>query len=77
MIISRKRKSWAIFQKKHGKKLKVCLLDETSAGLSAKFGIEGPPTFIIIHKGQEKGRMLGKADNISLSAFVFSSLINI
>ena len=62
--------------KKHGKKLEIYLFDETSAGLFVKFGIEGSPAFIIFHKGQEKNRMLGKADNDSLSAFVSSSLKN-
>lgn len=59
---------------KYGKKLKVCLLDEDSIGAFMKFGIEGSPAFIIFHDGEEKGRMLGKADTQSLSSFVLKTL---
>jgi hypothetical protein len=60
--------------KRYGTKLKVCLLDEDSIGAFMKFGIEGSPAFIIFHEGEEKGRMLGKADPQSLSTFVLKTL---
>ncbi len=60
--------------KKYGKKRKVCLLDEDSIGAFMKFGVEGSPAFIIFHEGEEKGRMLGKADKESLSSFVLKTL---
>lgn len=60
--------------KKYGKGLKICLLAEDSIGAVMKLGIEGSPAFIIFHEGKEKGRMLGKADNKSLSCFVSRTL---
>ncbi len=60
--------------KKYGRKLKVCLLDEDSIGAFMKFGVEGSPAFIIYYEGEEKGRMLGKADKTSLSSFVLKTL---
>lgn len=59
---------------KYGKRLKVCLLDEDSIGAFMKFGVEGSPAFIIFHEGEEKGRMLGKADKESLNSFIIKTL---
>jgi len=59
---------------KYGKKLKVCLLDEDSIGAFMKFGVEGSPAFIIFNEGEEKGRMLGKADKETLNNFVLKTL---
>ena len=60
--------------KRYGKKLKVCLLDEDSIGAFMKFGVEGSPAFIVFHEGEEKGRMLGKADTQSLNDLVLKTL---
>lgn len=51
-------------------RLKVCILDENSIGTFEKCGIDGFPAFVIFHKGEEKGRMLGKADWDSLDRFL-------
>ena len=61
-------------EQKDGKKLKVCLLDEDSVGAFLKFGVEGSPAFIIFYDGEEKGRMLGKADKETLSNFILKTL---
>lgn len=63
--------------KKYGKKLKVYLLDEVAIGTCMKFGVEGSPAFILFDGGKEKGRMLGKANRETLSAFVSKTLQDI
>jgi len=60
--------------KTYDKKLKVFLLDEDAIGICMKFGVEGFPAFIIFEGGQEKGRMLGKANKETLSTFVQKTL---
>ena len=54
----------------YGEALKVCLQDKESLGSFEKYGIEGSPTFIIFYQGEEKGRMLGKAERDTLNAFI-------
>ncbi len=63
--------------KKYEKKLKVYLLDEDAIGTCMKFGVEGFPAFIIFERGEEKGRMLGKANRETLSSFVQKTLPDI
>lgn len=58
-----------------GEALKVCLLDMDSIGaFRQKLGIAGTPTYLILHRGKEEGRMLGQADRESLTAFVLKTL---
>jgi len=47
-------------------------LDENSARTYKYLGIEGDPTFIGYYEGNEKGRILGKADRETLISFVLS-----
>ncbi len=55
---------------KYGEALKVCLRDKETLGTFRRFEIEGSPTFIIFHEGEERGRMLGKAERDTLSSFI-------
>ena len=50
--------------------LKVCLLDEDCVRSYKKLGIVGTPTFLILYKGKEMARKLGKVDMETLSSFV-------
>jgi len=54
----------------YGEAIKVYLRDKESLGSFERFGIEGSPTFIIFYQGEEKGRMLGRAEKATLSAFI-------
>ncbi|MBW2663215.1 MAG: hypothetical protein JRD93_14785 [Deltaproteobacteria bacterium] len=56
--------------KEYGDAIKVCLLDENFTRAYKNLGIEGDPTFIGYYKGNEKGRILGKADRETLISFV-------
>ncbi|MBN1842038.1 MAG: thioredoxin family protein [Deltaproteobacteria bacterium] len=59
----------------YGEALKVCLLDMNCIGaFRQKLGIAGTPTYLILHRGKEKGRMLGQTDRESLTAFVLKTL---
>lgn len=60
-----------------GDLLKVCLLKEDFVWAHRHLGIKGSPTVIIFYQGQEKGRMLGKADKESLSSFILQTLPNL
>ncbi len=57
-----------------GKKLKVCLLDEDEIGIFMKFGVDGSPAYLIFSKGKEKGKMLGKAEILTLKNFILTVL---
>lgn len=58
-----------------GEALKVCLLDMDCIGaFREKLGIAGTPTYLILHRGKEKGRMLGQTDRKRLTAFVLKTL---
>jgi len=51
--------------------LKIGLLDESFIGpFRKRYGVPGTPTFLILHKGREKGRLLGLADEQMLGAFI-------
>ncbi len=56
--------------RKYDETLKVCLCEEDSNWPFRRFGIDGSPAFIIFHKGEAKGRMLGKADRSTLRSFI-------
>jgi hypothetical protein len=59
---------------KHVDELRVCLLDENSIETFKRYAIDGSPTFVIFHRGEEKRRMLGKADENTLNQFVIETL---
>jgi len=55
----------------HGQTLKVGILeDELMEGLKQDLGIRGTPTFLVLVQGKEKARMLGLADQVSLTDFI-------
>ncbi len=56
--------------REYGETLKVFLSEEDSIGVFRRFGIDGSPAFIIFHKGEAKGRILGKADRSTLRSFI-------
>lgn len=60
--------------KKFNGELKVCLIDEDYKNAFKGLGIEGVPTYILFIKGKEKGRILGKTDNIKLSEFITKTI---
>lgn len=61
--------------KSYREALKICLLGTDSIGaLREKLGIGGTPTFLIFYEGEEKGRILGRADSDTLRAFVIRTL---
>lgn len=62
--------------KMYDNELKVYQLDENSIGLIRMLDIAGDPTFLIFHEGEEKERILGKANNETLSAFVLRNIQN-
>lgn len=55
---------------KYGDAIKVCLLDENFVRAYKNLEIKGDPTFIGFYEGNEKGRILGKADTETLISFV-------
>ena len=60
---------------KHGEAVKICLLKEDFHGVfSKKYGVKGSPTFMIFIEGEEKGRMLGQADQKTLTDFLLETL---
>ncbi len=63
--------------KAYVKRLKVCILEENSIGTFKKYGIDGSPAFVIFHRGDEKGRILGKADKNTLNHFVSGILASL
>lgn len=63
-------KALEAISKRYEGALKICLLDERSIGTFKRYGIDGSPAFVIFHKGEEKGRRLGKADRLVLGEFV-------
>jgi thioredoxin-like negative regulator of GroEL len=55
----------------YGQALKVGLLeDEFMERFRLDLGIRGTPTFLLLVKGKERGRMLGLADQQSLTHFI-------
>jgi thioredoxin-like negative regulator of GroEL len=55
----------------HGQALKAGLLeDEFIERFRQDLGIRGTPTFLILVQGKEKARMLGLADQASLTDFI-------
>ena len=62
---------------KHVEELRVCLLDENSIETFRRYAIDGSPTFVIFHEGEEKRRMLGKADKNTLNQFVVETLASL
>ncbi|MCX5914272.1 MAG: hypothetical protein NTV04_20350 [Deltaproteobacteria bacterium] len=61
--------------KKYAKAIKVCLLKEEFIGpFSEKFGVKGSPTYLLFVRGQEKGRMLGRADLKTLENFLLETV---
>ncbi len=59
-----------------GNGLKVLVLGEDAdRALLQTLALEGTPTFIFFHDGEEKGRILGNADGNRLARFIASSLL--
>lgn len=55
--------------------LKVCLVDEESRpALRERLDLQGSPAFLLFHKGKEKGRLLGVADEERLKGFLSTEL---
>ena len=51
-----------------------CLEEDIVNGFKKMYGIKGPPVFLLFHRGQEKGRMLGMADKERLEVFLDQNL---
>lgn len=57
--------------KRHGKELKVCLLEEDYiATFKEQYRVVGTPTFLVLVRGKERKRLLGFVDEQTLSSFV-------
>ena len=54
-----------------------CLEEDFINGFREMYNIKGTPVFLLFHKGQEKGRMLGRADKDRLEAFLTRNLSHI
>ena len=60
---------------RYGEAIKMCLLEEEFIGpFSEKFGVKGSPTYLLFVRGQEKGRMLGRADLKTLQKFLLETV---
>ena len=60
---------------KYRKKVHVCCLEEDFInGFKEMYGIKGTPVFLLFHKGEEKGRLLGRADKERLETFLTRNL---
>jgi len=51
-----------------------CLEEDFMNGFREMYNIKGTPVFLLFHRGQEKGRMLGTADKERLEAFLTQNL---
>jgi hypothetical protein len=58
------------------KVVQIFLLDDEDVPLYQEFEINGSPTFIFLYNGEERGRMLGKADLNTLTDFISGQLLN-
>jgi thioredoxin 2 len=45
---------------------------ESHQGLARDFGVQGVPTFVIVHKGAERGRQVGAVDENSFALWAAS-----
>ena len=53
------------------KMVEICCLEEDFInGFKKMYSIKGTPVFLVFHRGQEMGRMLGMADKERLEAFL-------
>jgi len=53
------------------KMVDICCLEEDFInGFKEMYGIKGTPVFLLFHRGEEKGRMLGMADKERLETFL-------
>lgn len=53
------------------RKIDICSLEEDFInGFKEMYGIKGTPVFLLFHRGEEKGRMLGLADKERLETFL-------
>jgi thioredoxin-like negative regulator of GroEL len=53
------------------KMVDICCLEEDFInGFKKMYSIKGTPVFLLFHRGQEMGRMLGMADKERLEAFL-------
>ncbi len=55
--------------------IQIFLLDEDAVRKYHEFDISGSPTFIFFYNGEEKGRLLGKADTKTLIDFISNHLL--
>ena len=51
-----------------------CLEEDFINGFKKMYGIKGTPVFLLFHKGEEKGRLLGMADKERLETFLARNL---
>lgn len=55
----------------YGQMVDICCLEEDFVnGFKKMYGINGTPVFLLFHRGQEMGRMLGRVDKERLVAFL-------
>jgi hypothetical protein len=55
--------------------LRVCFLDgQQFAGVAARYGIGGAPTYILFRAGREIGRLLGITDLFGIKGFIRASV---
>ena len=55
--------------------IQIFLLEEDDVHKNHEFDISGSPTFILFYNGEEKGRLLGKADTKTLTDFISNHLL--
>lgn len=60
---------------RYSKMVNICCLEEDFInGFKKMYSIKGTPVFLLFHRGQEMGRMLGMADQERLEAFLDRNL---
>ncbi len=55
--------------------IQIFLLEEDDVHRNPDFDISGSPTFMLFYNGEEKGRLLGKADTKALTDFISNHLL--
>ena len=55
--------------------IQIFLMENDDVRKYHEFDISGSPTFILFYNGEEKGRLLGKADTKTLTDFISNHLL--
>ena len=55
--------------------IQIFLMENDDVRKYQEFDISGSPTFVLFYNGEEKGRLLGKADTKTLTDFISSHLL--